>query len=289
MLAGGGLGAVALAAAAALLSRQARVRARLADAVERGALPAAAGSCRRRAARVRSASTAGRRGAAARRRGSRARAATARRTCAAPSCSASRAATRRSARLQAGDVLIVADEELAGARRGGRRAGRRGDRRRHDAAGVGAPCRRRWCCRSPTSPRRKARSPTCAAACSGSCRPRRRRASRGRATSSLGDLLAAMGEGSGYFTAGRRLRALAAARPAFAGLSYDALGTARRRRCTAARRGSAAHERDRSRHCLQAGVSTSAVRAAADRRVPHRHAAEDDRSSSRSTWSASRC
>ena len=40
----------------------------------------------------------------------------------------------------------------------------------------------------------------------------------------LSDLLAAMGEGSGYFTAGEAFAALAAAEPAFAGMSYDTLG-----------------------------------------------------------------
>jgi NADH-quinone oxidoreductase subunit G len=40
----------------------------------------------------------------------------------------------------------------------------------------------------------------------------------------LGDLLAAMGEGSGYWTAGQTFDALAAQVPAFAGLSYDGLG-----------------------------------------------------------------
>jgi NADH-quinone oxidoreductase subunit G len=40
----------------------------------------------------------------------------------------------------------------------------------------------------------------------------------------LGDLLAAVGEGSGYWTAGQTFDALAQATPAFAGLSYDGLG-----------------------------------------------------------------
>jgi NADH-quinone oxidoreductase subunit G len=40
----------------------------------------------------------------------------------------------------------------------------------------------------------------------------------------LGDLLAAMGDGSGYWTAGQTFDALAAQVPAFAGLSYDGLG-----------------------------------------------------------------
>jgi NADH-quinone oxidoreductase subunit G len=40
----------------------------------------------------------------------------------------------------------------------------------------------------------------------------------------LGDLLAAMGEGQGYWTASAVFDALAASQPAFAGLSYDALG-----------------------------------------------------------------
>jgi NADH-quinone oxidoreductase subunit G len=40
----------------------------------------------------------------------------------------------------------------------------------------------------------------------------------------LGDLLAATGDGSGYWTAGQTFDALAASTPAFAGMSYDALG-----------------------------------------------------------------
>ena len=40
----------------------------------------------------------------------------------------------------------------------------------------------------------------------------------------IGDLLAAMGEGSGYWTASQAFDALAAANTEFAGMSYDALG-----------------------------------------------------------------
>ena len=40
----------------------------------------------------------------------------------------------------------------------------------------------------------------------------------------VGDLLAAMGDGAGYWTAAQAFEALAAAKPAFAGMSYDALG-----------------------------------------------------------------
>ncbi|MDB4880691.1 MAG: NADH:ubiquinone oxidoreductase, subunit iron-sulfur binding protein [Gemmatimonadetes bacterium] len=40
----------------------------------------------------------------------------------------------------------------------------------------------------------------------------------------VGDLLAAMGEGSGYWTASQAFDAMVAARPAFAGMSYDSLG-----------------------------------------------------------------
>jgi NADH-quinone oxidoreductase subunit G len=40
----------------------------------------------------------------------------------------------------------------------------------------------------------------------------------------LGDLLTAMGEGAGYWTAGQAFDALAAAVPAYGGLSYDGLG-----------------------------------------------------------------
>jgi NADH-quinone oxidoreductase subunit G len=40
----------------------------------------------------------------------------------------------------------------------------------------------------------------------------------------LGDLLAAAGEGSGFWTAGQTFDALAASVPAYAGLSYDGLG-----------------------------------------------------------------
>jgi NADH-quinone oxidoreductase subunit G len=40
----------------------------------------------------------------------------------------------------------------------------------------------------------------------------------------LGDLLAAAGEGSGFWTAGQAFDALAASVPAFAGLTYDGLG-----------------------------------------------------------------
>ena len=39
----------------------------------------------------------------------------------------------------------------------------------------------------------------------------------------IGDLLAAMGEGQGYWTASQAFDALAAARPEFAGMSYDSL------------------------------------------------------------------
>jgi predicted molibdopterin-dependent oxidoreductase YjgC len=39
-----------------------------------------------------------------------------------------------------------------------------------------------------------------------------------------GDLLSALGEGEGYWTAGQAFDALAASVPAFAGLSYDKLG-----------------------------------------------------------------
>jgi predicted molibdopterin-dependent oxidoreductase YjgC len=39
-----------------------------------------------------------------------------------------------------------------------------------------------------------------------------------------GDLLAAMGDGAGYWSAGEVFDALAAAHPRFAGLSYDTLG-----------------------------------------------------------------
>jgi NADH-quinone oxidoreductase subunit G len=40
----------------------------------------------------------------------------------------------------------------------------------------------------------------------------------------IGDLLAAMGDGVGFFTAGEAFTALAAGHPAFAGMSYDTLG-----------------------------------------------------------------
>jgi NADH-quinone oxidoreductase subunit G len=40
----------------------------------------------------------------------------------------------------------------------------------------------------------------------------------------LGDLLAAMGDGGGFFNARDAFAALAAAHPSFAGLSYDSLG-----------------------------------------------------------------
>jgi NADH-quinone oxidoreductase subunit G len=40
----------------------------------------------------------------------------------------------------------------------------------------------------------------------------------------IGDLLAAMGEGQGYWTASQAFDALAAARAEFAGMSYDGLG-----------------------------------------------------------------
>jgi NADH-quinone oxidoreductase subunit G len=40
----------------------------------------------------------------------------------------------------------------------------------------------------------------------------------------IGDLLAAMGEGEGFWTAGQVFDALAATQPAFAGMSYDTLG-----------------------------------------------------------------
>ena len=41
----------------------------------------------------------------------------------------------------------------------------------------------------------------------------------------IGDLLAAMGDGTGFFTAGDTFAALAAAHPPFAGMSYETLGT----------------------------------------------------------------
>jgi NADH-quinone oxidoreductase subunit G len=41
----------------------------------------------------------------------------------------------------------------------------------------------------------------------------------------IGDLLAAMGDGTGFFTAGEAFAALAASHQAFAGMSYEALGT----------------------------------------------------------------
>jgi NADH-quinone oxidoreductase subunit G len=41
----------------------------------------------------------------------------------------------------------------------------------------------------------------------------------------VGDLLAAMGEGSGFFTAAEAFGSLAANHPSFAGMSYDKLGT----------------------------------------------------------------
>jgi predicted molibdopterin-dependent oxidoreductase YjgC len=53
----------------------------------------------------------------------------------------------------------------------------------------------------------------------------------------LGDLLGAMGESGGYFLAGEVFAALAAARPEFAGMSYDTLGL---RGATLAGAGSAA-------------------------------------------------
>jgi NADH-quinone oxidoreductase subunit G len=40
----------------------------------------------------------------------------------------------------------------------------------------------------------------------------------------VGDLLAAMGDGQGYWTAAAAFEAMAAAKPAFAGMSYDGLG-----------------------------------------------------------------
>jgi NADH-quinone oxidoreductase subunit G len=40
----------------------------------------------------------------------------------------------------------------------------------------------------------------------------------------VGDLLAALGDGGGYWTAGQVFDALTAAQPAFAGMSYDSLG-----------------------------------------------------------------
>ena len=105
---------VAIAAAATLLARQARVRARVAECSR-----TKRSSCCRELVdedgrRRRVPRRAGRRGAA--RRASRISrcARIARPTCAAPSCSASRAATTPLAGLAPGDVLIVADEELAG-------------------------------------------------------------------------------------------------------------------------------------------------------------------------------
>ena len=81
--------------------------------------------------------------------------------------------TRRSQGLAAGDALIVADHDLTA---DDLRAGRA----HRPSSWCRRSCRRGWprptsCSRSPTIARKRARSPTCADASSGSCRPRPRR------------------------------------------------------------------------------------------------------------------
>ena len=90
-------------------------------------------------------------------------------------------------------------------------AGRRGHRDRHDAAGVGSRNARASCCRSRTWPRRTAPSRTCAAACSASCRRRRRPGMARPSWCVLADLLGALGERPTLLRRRpRRSRALAA-------------------------------------------------------------------------------
>ena len=121
-------------AAAALLRGQARVRARVADALERSALPARRSSSRKTGGSGAFRVAAGRRSAAARRRGPRAARGSRRQR-----------ARRRAARLHAqrhaarrpaarATCSIVADEELAGVDAPDVAKARRGHRHRHDAA-----------------------------------------------------------------------------------------------------------------------------------------------------------
>jgi NADH-quinone oxidoreductase subunit G len=125
--------------------------------------------------------------------------------------------------LGAGDVLVVADEELAGADAGA--AARAGAVivigttlpawARHGASVV-LPIAN--CVEEEgtfTNLRGRVQRFLQAKAAPGLARP---------SYFVLGDLLAAMGEGQGYWTASAVFDALAASQPAFAGLSYDALG-----------------------------------------------------------------
>ncbi|HEY0997454.1 MAG TPA: 2Fe-2S iron-sulfur cluster-binding protein [Gemmatimonadaceae bacterium] len=125
--------------------------------------------------------------------------------------------------LAAGDVLVVADEELAGA--DAVDAAKAGTIlvigttlpawARHAAAVVLPIANVSEEEGTFTNLRGRVQRFLQAKAAPGFARP---------STYAIGDLLAAMGEGSGYFTAGEAFAALAAARPEFAGMSYDTLG-----------------------------------------------------------------
>jgi hypothetical protein len=149
--------------------------------------------------------------------------ATARRTCAARSSWASSgAASTSSPGSRAGDVLVVADEELDGVNVRSPPACAWSSSAPRSPRGPRAPT---WCSRRPTWPRRRARSRTCAGACSASCRRRARRGCRARVVV-LGDLLAAMGEGAGYWAASEVFDALAARTRASPGCRTTRSGSA---------------------------------------------------------------
>jgi NADH-quinone oxidoreductase subunit G len=125
--------------------------------------------------------------------------------------------------LQAGDVLIVADEELAGADAA--------DIAKAGAVIVVGTTLPAWARHAAnvvlpianfteedgtfTNLRGRVQRFMQAKAAPGLARP---------SFFALGDLLAAMGEGAGYFTAADAFKALAAAQAEFAGMSYETLG-----------------------------------------------------------------
>ena len=141
-----------------------------------------------------------------------------------------------------GDVL---DRRRRGARRRStpRTPRRRGavDRRSARRCRRGRATRRRRAADRELRRGRRARSRTCAAACSASCRRRRRRASRGRAGSCSATCSRAMGEATRLLRSPARCSTRSPRRtPAFAGMSYDALGLRGRRSIAGATAGAAA-------------------------------------------------
>ena len=139
--------------------------------------------------------------------------------------------TLRSTCIGDGDVLVVADDDLAGITPRRARPRRRGDRHRHRAAPVLRPVA------SVVLPI------TNMAEEEGTFTNLRGRVQRfqqakagpGIARPSwwvIGDLLAALGSGEGYFLAADVFAALATSHPEFAGMSYASLASGRHaRRC----------------------------------------------------------